>query len=527
MLALPPLVYAGLWILLLDPRPSTGGDNLVYLLLARALAEGHGLTEIHLPQAAPHARYPFAFPALLAPVYALSSGSLLALKLAMGAVGLVTVVLAHRWLERQGELVGLAGALSLALSPLFLEFAGDTFTEIPFLAASLSSLLLFRRLDEAGRRGALFGALAAALVGALLRLVGVALPIAYAIALARARRPAAATAAAAVAILAAAVWLPSLLGETGYASELAARYGAVETESGEAAVERPAERDGGPARFGDRLARSGRKLVRHGPIGALLFPWTEDESLPRSVGGVLGLALAVAYWGPRARRQPRDPGPAYLLLTFALILAWAAPIARLFLPLLPFLLLAPLALAAARSRRALLATATALVLSQMAGTVTRVARAIPVRAELARGNEAAGLPGPTAQVRRAMEWAEQALPAGTVVATRKPQVGFYYSGLPSVAYPRASDPRLFARELAALGADVLIVDREGLGAPRWLGPFYAAYGAKLPLLYETGEPYNTVVLNVSTLRERAGLEPAPARLRWPPRTRLPGQRPDT
>ena len=53
VLAIPPVVYAILWLALLDPRPAPGGDNLIYLMLARGLAEGHGLSEIWLPEALP------------------------------------------------------------------------------------------------------------------------------------------------------------------------------------------------------------------------------------------------------------------------------------------------------------------------------------------------------------------------------------------------------------------------------------------------------------------------------------------
>lgn len=46
----------------------TGTDDAVYLMLARSLATGHGLVDLHIVGTPPHTWYPFGFPLLLAPV---------------------------------------------------------------------------------------------------------------------------------------------------------------------------------------------------------------------------------------------------------------------------------------------------------------------------------------------------------------------------------------------------------------------------------------------------------------------------
>ena len=161
------------------------------------------------------------------------------------------------------------------------------------------------------------------------------------------------------------------------------------------------------------------------------------------------------------------------------------------------------------------------VLSAFAGTLERVEDAEAVRRELARGNAVAGLAPPSAQLRRAAEWTGVGLPPETVVAARKPQVVFHYGGRPAVPYPRLRDPLAFARALVGGGADVLLVDRETRASLFYLRPFVVAYGAKLPLLYETGEPANTIVLGLAPLRQPGGLEPAETASEWPPPTRMP------
>ncbi len=530
VLITPPLVYALLWLVLLDPRPAPGGDNLIYLLLARGLAEGRGLSEIWLPEALPHTRYPFAFPALLAPLYALSHGSLLALKAAMGVVGLCSVVLTQVYLGRQGRAIAFWGALALACSPLLLEFAGDTFTEVPFLAITLLSLLVYD-LSEAGRRrGPLLAALGLSVIGAWVRLIGITLAAAYGMALVRARRRGPALAAAVALAAGLGLWLPSLLSRGGYVAELAGVYAlddrgtpAIDSLGSRQPPPEPVETGrGASGRIAHRVEDTLRLLLMDpAPLAVALFPWTSDLAFPRIACTLLALALLAVHLARRLRAAPGDPVPAYLLLSGGLLFVWAAALARFLLPLLPLLLLALLAFARDRAQgRGFTAVGLLLVGSQLAGVVGRLPEAVDARAEVGRGNEAAGLPGVIAQSRRAEVWARSGLPPGAVLAARKPAVAFYFGGHASVPYPATSDPRAFARELVRAGADYLLVELEGRERTR-LASFFQAYAAKLPLVFETGEPWNVVVLDLAPLRQPGGMEPASRRSGWPPATRFP------
>jgi hypothetical protein len=528
-LVLPPLAFAILWLLLLDPRPAPGGDNLIYLLLARGLAEGRGLSEIWLPGAPPHTRYPFAFPALLAPVYALSGGSLLALKIAMGLCGVAAVVATQAYLGRRGPTLGFWGAQALALSPLLLEFAGDTFTEAPFLALSILSLLIYDASDQGRRRGRLLAALGLAILGSWVRLIGAALVAACAIALLRAGRRGAALIAGAALAAALALWLPSLLSRQGYLAELAGTYQLEEREalsadsvaSGGAPAPAPEMAPNAGERVSGRMTTALRRFfLRPAPLAVALFPWSASLAFPRIAGTLLALCVMVLYIARGIRDDRGDPAPLYLALSAALLFAWSAALERFFLPLLPLLFLAFLSLARERGPRALAATGLLLAGSQLAGTAGRVVDAFEIRAQVARGNAAAGLPGPLAQSRRAAAWAREGLPPAAVVAARKPPVTFYWSGRRSVPYPPTSDPAAFARALVREKADYLLVELDGREGA-YLVPFYRAYGAKLPLIYETGEPWNVVVLDLVPLRAPGGLAAADRESSWPPPTRRP------
>lgn len=528
-LILPPLAFAILWLLLFDPRPAPGGDNLIYLLLARGLAEGRGLSEIWLPAAPPHARYPFAFPALLAPVYALSGGSLPALKIAMGLCGMAAVVATQAYLGRRSPAIGFWGALALALSPLLLEFAGDTFTEAPFLALSILSLLLYDASDHGRRRGRLFAALGLAILGSWVRLIGAALLAAYSIALLRAGRRGAALIAGAALTAALALWLPSLVSRQGYLAELAGTY-QLEERAAPPADSVASERAPAPApeiasnageRISGRIASALRRFFfRPAPLAVALFPWSASLTFPRIAGTLVALGVMALYVVRGMRADRGDPAPLYLALSATLLFAWSAALERFFLSLLPLLFLAFLALARERGTRALAATGLLLAGSQLAETAGRVAQSLEVRAQVARGNAAAGLPGPLAQSRRAAAWAREGLPPGAVVAARKPPVTFYWSGRRSVPYPPTSDPGAFARGLARDEADYLLVELDGRERA-YLVPFYRAYGAKLPLVYETGEPWNVVMLDLAPLRAPGGVTPADRESPWPPPTRRP------
>ena len=511
-LAAAVLAYVLLWLLLYDPRPSGAGDNVVYLLLARSLAEGRGLVDLHLPGEPPHTRVTMALPALFAPVYALSGGSLAALKAAAGLAGLAAVVLTGLWLRPRGERLALAVAASLALSPILVVHAGDTFSEAPFLAASLGALLLFDRSDAGRRPGLLAAALACAVVATWVRLAGLALVAALGLALLRGgRRPRVASALAVGAALAAAAspWIGPLTSEAGYGRELASRYSA-----------------GGPSTLRILTIRNHVEwLLEFGPVGGLLLPWTSREGALRFVANLLAMAGILTWCVRRLRSAPADPAPAWLLGGAALVLVWTVPLPRLLLPLLPVFLLALLDLARAAGPRPFLAAAAALWVLQAAGAAGAAARAAEIRTQLAAGNVAAGLPGPHAQFRRAAQWAGGALPAGSVLSARKPQVAFHLAGLQAVPWPATSDPRAFARRLASGGADFLIAGPEGGESWRFLAPFHRAYAARLPLVYETGEPWNTVVLDLAPLRQPGGFEPAARAARWPPPTRFPSLRP--
>ncbi|MBT4500191.1 MAG: hypothetical protein HOC74_20850, partial [Gemmatimonadetes bacterium] len=63
-----------------DPKLSISGDNTEFIILARSMAEGKGLTYINAPDLTPATKSPFGFPLLLAPLERLFPGQWVPMK---------------------------------------------------------------------------------------------------------------------------------------------------------------------------------------------------------------------------------------------------------------------------------------------------------------------------------------------------------------------------------------------------------------------------------------------------------------
>ena len=66
LLVIAASLVVGVWTF--DPKLSLSGDNAEYIILARSLAQGEGLTHINSPDPGPATKFPFGFPLLLAPL---------------------------------------------------------------------------------------------------------------------------------------------------------------------------------------------------------------------------------------------------------------------------------------------------------------------------------------------------------------------------------------------------------------------------------------------------------------------------
>ena len=538
-------LFAVLGVLLFDPRLFTGGDNVVYQLLARALASGRGYVTLYEPGEPPHALYPPGYPALLAPLVWLGGGVLAAKLLSLAAAG-AAVWLSARWLHERlepGAAGGAARAVALALlatNATLLAYSHWMLTEAPFLAVSVGALILAER--KGGRLDWVGAALLAA-GGFLLRTAG--LPLCAAVAWAAWRRHGAFAGAVSAAISGLAVLSWSVRNAVvapdapGYLDQFLQVDPYV-----------PAEGTLTAAAF---LARIGENLGGYAflELPRTLWPFLPGGGSPPAggiaLGAVLLVLLAAGAWRQVARRGWRA-GEVYGVLYAALLAIWAWKGERFLLPLVPLALSyvglgvvtaveavgrvierVHAAGGAAGSRnpgtgggggsragrgassprretphrpasagipppppRLIAAACAVLVLPNVAHAAVRVPEQLGVTAAHLRGDRLAGYEPLARDYFAAAVWLGEHARPGAIVVSRKPQFTYWFSGLQSVLYPYGG-PDVVEAAVRESGGDYLIFDRLGLSAEYYLRPYLLAYIDRWGLVHEEGAPATLVL----------------------------------
>ncbi len=135
-----------------------GGDNAVYISLAKSLVQGQGFTSIYTYPADPHTKYPPFFPLMLAGVILFSGENILAMQimialcgaLSAGAIGLL-------WAGRGDRLIGFITALWVGSMPFTLYYSIHVLSEIPFTAfVCLTFLFAEKAFARGGVKNAWF-----------------------------------------------------------------------------------------------------------------------------------------------------------------------------------------------------------------------------------------------------------------------------------------------------------------------------------------------------------------------------------
>lgn len=177
LLAMPLLAFhAAIAWLSRDPEVLTGGDDAVYLLLARALRH-FSYREVFDASHPIHHFYPPGYPAILA-IWGGFVGerfdALVLLSIGASVATLALVFWALR--ERFSPLVALLSLMALATNPALITAAGKVLSEPVYALVSLLPLVLLVRPDPGGKR--LLQVAVLAIFAALTRSIGVTLVIA-------------------------------------------------------------------------------------------------------------------------------------------------------------------------------------------------------------------------------------------------------------------------------------------------------------------------------------------------------------
>jgi hypothetical protein len=124
-------------------------DDGIYVLTAKALAQGQGYRLIFLPNSPAQTKFPILYPALLAIIWKLwpsFPNNLILMKWLTLFCGATTVGLSYLYLIRFGYFsrsVAAMSALCCATSPMFLFFSTETLSEMPFACLVILTLWLF------------------------------------------------------------------------------------------------------------------------------------------------------------------------------------------------------------------------------------------------------------------------------------------------------------------------------------------------------------------------------------------------
>ncbi len=451
-----------------------GGDNTVFLLLAKALATGQGYVDLHLGEPIPHIHYPPLFPLLLVPLVA-AGAPVLAIKVFVAALGLLGLNVMFVLLSRTcgGRLAWLV-TLGVLVSPIFFDPAISVMSDGPaFLLTSLALLSSDSALTERNTRigtaaiaGLWIGLAFLTRTAALILFPAVALSALFVRSEVPLRtRLARGAVALSIALTLSVPWVVHARQPTGrgsgYATELVKRSAAspANTAQGEPSLPGrylPVARDlwtrvsafEPPRSFADRHPRISSVLSRF-LLGLV----------------ALGVLLA-ALGGARALLLGRRVGDVFAAGSIAAVLLWASGGPRLLLPAVPFLI-------------AWMATGAGMVAAWLARRAGREA-ALRTGSAAARATAlvaiavGAGVTFGTAQMRDRLAgspegwWAalqrSLARVAGEAgpearVLTRPATVPFYYHGLRAAEPLRrlVGDPEADLATIERTGADYVIL----------------------------------------------------------------------
>jgi hypothetical protein len=171
-------IHLMLAYLVFQPAPHTGGDNGVYVTLARALLDEGRYINLHLPGAPPHTQYPPGFPVLLAAGMLLGLTTWVRLKVLTVLVTSLGVAFSFLWIRRRRSPgLALGVGLILAISPGVLEHGHWVLSDGPFWALLMAAVWGFERLRP-DRRLAFAVAVAATLAAYFTRSAGLPLLLA-------------------------------------------------------------------------------------------------------------------------------------------------------------------------------------------------------------------------------------------------------------------------------------------------------------------------------------------------------------
>ena len=488
-----------------DDKLSLSGDNAEFIILARSLAQGEGLSYVNDNNIRPATKYPFGLPLLLAPA-AWLWGPDSQTAAAAGAepvqdfipmkwfvVLLFCGVAPVAYLLTRDQLDPLAAAAVAALcasQPLLVDYGHQVMSEIPYTLFSLLALFLVQRgaRDRDGLTNAWLSAGFACLMWSYyVRSAGIVLVAAVVAYLAVDRQYRRALVVAASSLLVALPWMVRNY-LTGRGSVYITQFLQVN----------PYHPDRGYLDLAGLFSRLGDSLSAYLTFIMPTTLWPPLTRIDSAIHPVAVVIIAAAVYTSYLCVRHREHLLLWIYAAFflGLMFLWPWQGDRFLLPVIPVLLFFFVRVAGDLLGR----------LRQLAGAPTAAVVGVAALGLVLAGH-ASGLQRQARDARGPYEplgwqryyeaglWIRNNLPADTVISCRK---GFWMhvvSGRPAVGYP-FKEPDVVLADMESKGVDVVVVDQLGFAStPRNLVPAIQKHIDRFPVIWHQKTP-DTYVLRL-------------------------------
>jgi hypothetical protein len=434
-------------VLLFDPKPATFGDNAIYMILGKSLADGTGYRNIYLPNAPVHTQFPPGFPLMLAGITLLFGGvNVLASKLFVVLTGIGAMFFIYRLCELTFPKRTWPVMALFASVPALVENNHWVLSEMPFLLAFAATLYCLVLADQRPRAFAARLRIAAcglAVATVFIRTAGLAVVLGVLLFFLVRRRY---RDLILLLLLFVATTVPWQLHN--------ARTGETQPYLEQLLAKHPYFVELGRARISDWALRVWQNLRGYvaGVIPLMISPTRHNSSYESIAGIILSLLTAIGF--TRSFRRPSPSTPTWhfgalqscALCVTPLLLGWP----HIWLTerfLLPFLPLVVIFLfsgvewvgARLRWRRFAPAFVGVLVLANTIHMASLARTAVSDNLGYLHGDRYSGYPIDWRRYFEAIDWIKAASPPDAVVMARKPEFVYLLSGRHSFCYPLTTD----------------------------------------------------------------------------------------
>ncbi len=465
------------------------GDDANYAILAKALAEGKGYTDLQSPGQPFHAHFPPVFPLLISPLVFFFGLNFFAVKFLVSFIAVLVLCLVFIFFKRHcSENLAIALTALLGFSPLFFSYSHQVMAEIPFMFFAFLSLFFFAKFTETNSRNFFAFSLLFVLLAFFTKLTGITfvaalLFVSFRKGMLKDRKN---LFLASLAVLAVVFWF--FVGTlapgnpTQHYLELAAVSDPRDTDLGSVGVEG----------FFSRAIHHALFYVSN--TASNLFPgynsFFPHSSILRHFLSPLIFALVLTGFLSSLHRKA-ELKEVYFLFYFALLIFFTSFEERYLLPLLPFLFY-------------YFFTGTGFLLGKLnfsLGLKKNIPRFFFLLILFLGVIASAGIflqernPNYVEEVQgqgwhnylKAAEWAKQNTPEDAVIVARKQNNFYIYSGRKAFHFFFGSDEERILSEFEEKGAGFVVVDEFNLETKKFLEPVVRNNPERFSLVKEFGE----------------------------------------